>query len=180
MLAYAITDPTTLNFDHLVDDLVYFSTQTSMIVYRDKMTSEYAKNAKLFVENAKKFERVLLHGEYILANECHADGVHLTSTQFDDIVKAKALGLFVIVSTHSKDEAKHAEALGADMVTFSPIFDTPNKGKAVGLEMLKEVVSSVGIPVLALGGILTQKQIDACDGVGAKGFASIRYFSKYN
>jgi len=180
MLTYAITDPTTLHFDHLADDLDYFSTKASMIVYRDKMTPEYVKNAKLFVENAKNFERVLLHGEYTLAKECHADGVHLTSTQFDDIVKAKALDLFVIVSTHSKDEAKDAEALGADMVTFSPIFNTPNKGKAVGLEMLKEVVSTVGIPVLALGGILTQEQIDACDAVGAKGFASIRYFSKYN
>ena len=180
MLAYAITDPTTLNFDTLVDDLAYFSMKASMILYRDKMTSEYANNAKLFVENAKIFERVLLHGDYTLAKVCDADGVHLKSTQFDDIVKAKSLGLFVVVSTHSKEEAKYAEVLGADMVTFSPVFDTPNKGKAVGLDSLKEVVSSLHIPVLALGGILTQKEIDACAGVGAKGFASIRYFCKNN
>jgi len=180
MLAYAITDPTTLNFDNLVEDLAYFSTKASMIVYRDKMTSEYVNNAKLFVMNAKNFERVLLHGDYILAKKCDADGVHLKSTQFDDIVKAKALGLFVIASTHSKGEAKHAEELGADMVTFSPIYDTPNKGKAVGLDNLKEVVMYLGIPVLALGGILTQIEIDACATVGAKGFASIRYFCKNN
>ena len=180
MLAYAITDPTTLHFDTLIDDLAYFATKASMIVYRDKMASEYANNAKLFVENAKNFERVLLHGDYALAKVCGANGVHLQSTQFDDIVKAKSLGLFVIISTHSKEEAKHAEALGADMVTFSPVFDTPNKGKAVGLDSLKEVVSSLHIPVLALGGILTQAQIDACASSGAKGFASIRYFAKNN
>jgi len=180
MLAYAITDPTTLHFDTLIDDLAYFATKASMIVYRDKMASEYTNNAKLFVENAKNFERVLLHGDYALAKVCGANGVHLQSTQFDDIVKAKSLGLFVIISTHSKEEAKHAEALGADMVTFSPVFDTPNKGKAVGLDSLKEVVSSLHIPVLALGGILTQAQIDACASSGAKGFASIRYFAKNN
>ena len=180
MLVYAITDPTTLHFDTLVDDLAHFSTKASMIVYRDKMTSEYASNAKLFVENAQNFERVLLHGDYALAKACGADGVHLKSTQFDDIVKAKTLGLFVIVSTHSKEEAKHAEALGADMVTFSPVFDTPNKGKAVGLDSLKEVVSALHIPVLALGGILSPKEIDVCAVVGAHGFASIRYFCKKN
>ena len=178
MLAYAITDPTTLNFDTLTSDLVRFSHKASMIVYRDKSTKNYDENAKLFVSAAKDFDKVLLHGDYILAKQYHADGVHLKSTQFEDIRKAKALGLFVIVSTHSKAEAKEAEALGADMITFSPVFHTPNKGKAVGLECLNEVVSSVRIPVLALGGILTQRQIDACADVGAKGFASIRYFAK--
>jgi len=179
MLAYAITDPTTLNFDRLKSDLEAFSCKTSMIVYRDKETNTYASNAKAFVTAAKHFDRVLLHGDYLLAKECNADGVHLKSTQFDDIIKAKRLGLFVIVSTHSMDEAKDAEALGADMITFSPVFYTPNKGDAVGVDVLKEVVSSVSIPVLALGGILTQTQIDACAYVGAKGFASIRYFAKF-
>jgi thiamine-phosphate pyrophosphorylase len=178
MLTYAISDPRTLNFDTLTSDLAHFSHKASMIVYRDKSTNHYDTNAKSFVSVAKDFDRVLLHGDYVLAKQCDADGVHLTSTQFENITKAKAIGLFVIVSTHSKEEAKRAENLGADMITFSPVFDTPNKGKAVGLECLKEVVSSVRIPVLALGGVLTQKQIDACADVGAKGFASIRYFSK--
>lgn len=177
MFAYAITDPTTLNFDTLTSDLASFSKKATMIVYRDKDSENYDENAKIFLSKAKNFERVLLHGDYSLAKEYHADGVHLKSTQFEDIVQAKRLGLFVIISTHSKEEAMSAEALGADMITFSPVFDTPNKGKSVGVERLKEVVSSVAIPVVALGGILTQAQIDACAKVGAEGFASIRYFS---
>ena len=102
----------------------------------------------------------------------------MKSTQFDDIVKAKNLGLFVVVSTHTLDEAVKVQTLGADMITFSPIFDTLNKGKALGVDALKHMVSSVSIPVFALGGILTQEQIDACAKVGAKGFASIRYFEE--
>jgi len=176
MIAYAITDPSTLDFNKLENDLEHFSTKASMIVYRDKTTNQYTKNAKLFLKSAKGFDRVLLHSDYLLAAKLQADGVHLKSTQFEDIIKAKDLGLFVIMSTHTLDEVRKAEKLGTDMVTFSPVFDTPNKGLAVGINALKEVVSSVSIPVIALGGILTQEQIRSCEEVGTSGFASIRYF----
>ena len=178
MIAYAITDPSTLDFDSIGDDLKHFATRATMVVYRDKYSFDYAANAKMFLAHAKGFDKVLLHTDYRLAAELHADGIHLKSTQLDDIKKAKALGLFVIVSTHTKDEALKAETLGADMITFSPVFDTPNKGKPVGIEVLSEIVSCVDIPVLALGGILTQDQIDSCVDVGAEGFGSIRYFER--
>jgi len=176
MIAYAITDPSTLDFNTLEDDLKYFSSKATMIVYRDKQNSDYEKNATLFLDQAKSFEKVLIHTDYSLAAKLHADGVHLKSTQFSDIKKAKDLALFVVVSTHTINEAKRAELLGADMITFSPVFNTPNKGKAVGIDELRNIIASVSIPVLALGGIITQEQIVSCAEVGAKGFASIRYF----
>ena len=177
MIAYAITDPSTLDFNQLEQDLQRFASKASMIVYRDKNNSHYAHNAKIFVECAKDFEKVLLHGNYLLAHSLGATGIHLQSTQFDDIEKAKKLNLFVVVSTHILIEALKAQTLGADMITFSPVFDTPNKGKPVGLDTLKSVTSALSIPVIALGGILTHEQIVSCIKAGAKGFASIRYFS---
>ncbi|WP_295421487.1 thiamine phosphate synthase, partial [Sulfurovum sp.] len=139
MIAYAVTDPSTLDFNHLDSDLQRFSQKASMIVYRDKANADYDVKAIDFVEVAKRldFEKVLVHGDRILAETVKADGVHLASTQLDTIPDAKARNLFVVVSTHSLKEVQEAEALGADMVTFSPIFSTPNKGKAVGLEALK-------------------------------------------
>jgi len=182
MIAYAITDSTTLGFQTLEDDLELFSKKAEMIVYRDKETSNYQKNAEKFLIKARKFNfsKILLHSDYLLASKLKAQGIHLKSTQFDDIVKAKALKLFVVISTHSIDEALEAERLGADMITFSPIFSTPNKGEPKGLEALNYLVSLLSIPVIALGGILTQKEIDMCKEAGAKGFASIRYFTKEN
>jgi thiamine-phosphate pyrophosphorylase len=176
MIAYAITDPSTLHFNSIERDLERFSQKASMIVYRDKNNPEYAQYAQHFMSRAKGFDKVLLHSDYLLAKEFNADGIHLTRTQFRDIAKAKALGLFVVVSTHTIEEAVSAEALGADMITFSPVFDTPDKGKAVGVNALIEVVELVHIPVIALGGIITQGHIDSCVNAGAKGFASIRYF----
>lgn len=178
MIAYAITDSSILDFTRLQNDLQYFSTKASMIVYRDKNTDNYAKNAKLFLKYASNFDRVLLHGDYNLAKKLEASAVHLTSTQFKDISKAKHLGLFVVISVHGIEEALMAEKLGADMITLSPIFNTANKGMPIGLDVLKEVVNKLRIPVIALGGILTQEKIDSCLSVGASGFASIRYFSR--
>ncbi|GIT98107.1 thiamine phosphate synthase [Sulfurovum sp. TSL1] len=176
MIRYAITDPSTLDFNHLEHDLKRFSQKASMIVYRDK--SNVSKHEAEFVQAAKgfDFEKVLIHGDPSLAKASGADGVHLSSLKLDEIADAKAMHLFVVVSTHTIEELKKAEALGADMATFSPIFETPDKGAPVGLEMLRSATSQVNLPVLALGGILTEEQIDACERSGASGFASIRYF----
>ncbi|RLA70255.1 MAG: thiamine phosphate synthase [Epsilonproteobacteria bacterium] len=182
MIAYAITDPSTLDFNELERDLERFSQHASMIVYRDTENSNYAECARLFMASVKSykkgFQKVLLHSDYLLAKVLNADGVHLKSTQFSLISKAKDLGLFVFVSTHTVEEALEAEALGADMVTMSPIFHTPNKGLPMGVDVLKSIVMQTNIPVIALGGIITKEQIDICRKTGAKGFASIRYFSK--
>jgi len=179
MIAYAVTDPATLDFCTIEEDMARFASKADMIVYRDKENKNCTYDAHKFMKEARKysFEKILIHTEIALAKNLDADGVHLASTQYKEIPLAKEAGLFVIVSTHSIKEAKKAESLGADMVTYSPIFESPGKGKAVGLQMLREVVSNVDIPVIALGGILNEKQIEACQMSGAKGFASIRYFA---
>ena len=178
MIAYAITDSSTLNFNTLEKDIKRFSLKADMIVYRDKSNMDYAKNAKLFLDEAKKyfFSKVLLHSDYRLAYELGADGVHLKSTQFDEIKRAKDLGLFVVISTHTKEEALNAQNLGVDMITYSPIFSTPNKGEPKGVDELKKLIDFLDIPVIALGGIISQEQISLCKKSGAVGFASIRYF----
>jgi len=178
MLSYAITDPSTLNFSTLKQDVKRFSQKADMIVYRDKSSLNYASNAKDFLDECKKynFKKILLHTDYELAHKLNADGVHLNSRQFNEINKAKNLGLFVIISTHSIKEALNAQNLGADMITYSPIFDTPNKGEAKGVEELKKLTRMLKIPVVALGGIISNKQIAQCQKNHAKGFASIRYF----
>lgn len=178
MLSYAITDPSTLTFATLERDIARFAQKADIFLYRDKDNPNYAVDAKRVIEEAKTypFEKILLHNEIDTALDLKADGVHLSSDNLQKIYEAKTKGLFVVVSIHSIEEAKTAQMLGADMVTFSPVFDTPGKGKAVGVEKLAQLVLTVKIPVIALGGILTQSQIDACKRAGAKGFASIRYF----
>jgi thiamine-phosphate pyrophosphorylase len=180
MLAYAISDPSTLSFEHLSEDLQRFSRLASMIVYRDRLTPNYNDNAKLFLETTKHFDfdKVLLHGDVELACKLKADGVHLRSDQFELIAEAKSCGLFTVASAHSLEELLDLQERGADMATLSPIFATPNKGKPLGVNILKTLKAELDMPIIALGGILGDEQIQACKTAGFAGFASIRYFTR--
>jgi len=144
---------------------------------RDKNNPNYDALAKSFVKTLLPLHvKSILHTDYKLASKLGAFGVHLPFSFKEKIENAKKEGLYVICSTHEFDEALEAQKLGADAITYSPIFSTPNKGKPVGLEKLKEIVGILSIDVFALGGIITQSHIDACAQAGAAGFASIRYF----
>jgi thiamine-phosphate pyrophosphorylase len=82
------------------------------------------------------------------------------------------------VSCHSVEAAEGAEAGGADYIFFGPIFATPSKAKfglPQGLERLREVCSSVSLPVLAIGGI-TLENAKSCIEAGAAGLAAIGLF----
>jgi thiamine-phosphate diphosphorylase len=60
------------------------------------------------------------------------------------------------VSTHSLKQAQHAQRSGANYIAFGPIFPTATKHDALsprGIEELKQIVKSVTIPVVAIGGI---------------------------
>ncbi len=182
MKSYLITDP---SYYRSSPKELYSDMHSSIIrhtpdllLYRDKENPEYALSAEAFVQACSKHKSVkaMLHRDVALAHRLHAYGVHLTSLQFDEINEAKALGLYVIASTHSEQEITKAMANGADAVTYSPIFMSPNKGEPKGLEDLKEIVGKIQTNIFALGGITTNEQVKQIEATGVYGFASIRYF----
>ena len=182
MKSYLITDPKFYSveiatFRNIMQKALQ-KHQPDFALYRDKNNLDYAEMAKLFQELCSHSgkTKAMLHGNVGLAAELHAYGVHLTSQQFDEIAKAKALGLFVVISCHSEEEILLAQKKGADAVTYSPIFSTPEKGEPKGLEDLNERVAKIRLPIIALGGITTKAQVKAVEKSGCFGFASIRYF----
>ncbi len=147
-------------------------------LYRDKLNENYELQAEHFVEVCNQFMgmKSFIHRDYKLAKKLSASGVHLTSTQFDDIKKAKELGLEVIISTHTFEDVLRAHIFGADAVTYSPVFASPGKGKPKGIEDLKELLDIAKLDIFALGGVVTQEQINLLEETNVYGFASIRYF----
>ena len=150
----------------------------SYVLYRDKSNPDYNTQAEYAVQVCSQFEDVkcFIHQNIDLAKKLNATGVHLTSKQFSEIKKAKDLGLEVIISTHTHDEVLDAQKEGANAVTYSPIFTSPNKGKAKGVKDLEELLKKCSIKVFALGGIVTQDEISQIEKTSTYGFASIRYF----
>ena len=147
-------------------------------LYRDKSNPDYDLQAEYFTQVCSQFDDVksFIHQKTDLAKELNATGVHLTSKQFDKIGYAKTLGLEVIISTHTHQEVLDAQKAGADGVTYSPVFASPNKGRAKGLDDLREIVTRSKINIFALGGIVDEKHVKMVEEIKPYGFASIRYF----
>jgi thiamine-phosphate pyrophosphorylase len=122
---------------------------------------------------------LLVNDRSDIARTAGADGVHLTSQSLPaDVVRNIYGPEFLIgVSTHSLEEARAAQAGGADFAVFGPVFETESKlafGAPQGLNRLSEVTSELrGFPVVAIGGI-TLENAGACFKVGANGVAAIR------
>jgi len=182
-ITYLITDghygcPTPGAFAKRLADI--FDAHTiDYALYRDKENPNYTRFAAVFVDSCRlRGIKAMLHRDVALAEYLGADGVHLTSSQFEEIGRAKAAELYTVISTHTPVEVMHAAAEGADAVTYSPIFASPGKGEPKGLEDLNETAGKIDLPVIALVGITSAEQIRAVQAAGAAGFASIRYFSK--
>jgi len=184
MLSYAITDPkyygdTPKDLELSIRRLIE-SNMSDFICFRDKTTLNYQQMAEKFTLTCKgmNYKKMLLHSDVELSYKLDVFGVHLTSDQFEYIKKAKEYGLFCVISTHSEDEIRLALKLGADAVTYSPVFATPDKGNPKGLEDLNEKVDRINIKIIALGGIISDEDIAKIRSTNAYAFASIRYFIK--
>lgn len=180
MKSYLITDPSFYTHDlkgfiaKLTDSLKKH--KPDFALYRDKEFKSYDTFAPYFVKFCKEHGvKAILHNKAPLAQQLGAYGVHYSSNKLCSI-GTTSNELFQILSTHTPEEIISAKQLGIDAVTFSPIFETPNKGEPKGVDILKEVVTNSPLPIIALGGIIDKKQIAQIEKSGAWGFASIRYF----
>lgn len=92
-----------------------------------------------------------------LAHVLGADGIHLGQEDLSiEAARSVAPGASIGLSTHTLEQARDAARRGADLIGFGPVFSTASKHNpepVVGISALSVVVSSVRIPVVAIGGI---------------------------
>lgn len=176
MIKYAISDPKFYsNLDYAFNNFIRLK-EANMLLFRDKNSNNYDKAAQEFIKFKSHNIKFLLQNDINLACRLGFDGVHFSSN-FIHLLKDTPSNLIKIASTHNIKEIELTNQYGADFITFSPIFATPNKGEPKGLEALKEAVKMSKAKVIALGGIMSAEQICAVMKCGVAGFASIRYFT---
>jgi len=98
-----------------------------------------------------------------------ADGVHVGQDDLPGVEARKILrkGKILGVSTHDIDQARQAQADGADYIGVGPIYPTDTKGyeQGVGVDFIRQVKAEITIPFFAIGGIT----LDRLDEVIAAG-----------
>jgi len=183
--SYLISDPKYLSNDEKIFKQILENIlkkhKIDMACFRDKISPNFKTLAKIFLSVCKEFKvkKVFLNSNISLAKDLGFCGVHLNSQQFNQIKLAKSLNLLTIISCHNFEELKLANDKKADFVTYSPIFETPNKSKAKGVKNLKNALKEFeNLKIIALGGIVSKTQINKISKTNAYGFASIRFFLK--
>ncbi|NOT48857.1 MAG: thiamine phosphate synthase [Acidobacteria bacterium] len=124
--------------------------------------------------------KILVNGRLDIAFASGAHGVHLPSDGIPIGRVRQTVGeeLIIGVSAHSLAEVEKAKAEGADFAAFAPVFASPGKSGAQGVEKLRDVCAAVApFPVVALGGI-DKSNVDEVFAAGASGYAAIRYLNE--
>ena len=126
--------------------------------------------------------RLLINSRIDVALACNAHGVHLPA---NSLSPSEARAIFaragkshpvIGISTHSANEVASAEAHGADLAVFGPVFEKAGVISRDGLLQLAAVTRQ-SIPILALGGIILENA-KQCLETGAAGIAAIRMFQQ--
>lgn len=129
---------------------------------------------KLCEESDVKF---IVNDRVDVAIAAGADGVHLGQDDFPIPLARELLGEGMIIggSAATIAEARKCLSQGADYVGFGPVYPTTSKddaGPVSGIDILKQVVEALPLPIIAIGGISAENTLEAMR-AGAHGIAVI-------
>lgn len=150
-----------------------------IIQLRDKTedVQGFYRNAQIIREITKGKALFIINDRSDIAKLVNADGLHIGTDDLPVEAVRKLLGPGPIIgkSCHSLKQAILAQKEGADYISIGPIFTTPTKPNypAVGLALLKKVLSRVSLPVTAIGGI-DKNNIGLVREAGVKNIAVVR------
>ncbi|MDO5820336.1 MAG: thiamine phosphate synthase [Methanobrevibacter sp.] len=152
---------------------------TSIVQIREKTasTKDFYELALKVKEITNKYDVPLLINDRLdIAIAIDADGVHIGQ---DDMPARKAREILgeekiIGVSASTIEEAKKAEADGADYIGTGAVFPTATKDDAPSItkDDLNEITSSISIPTVAIGGITLENAHELKD-TGIAGFSVV-------
>lgn len=183
MLLYAVTDQSWLKENETLLDVVkeVLKNGATFLQIREKDLSEadFEAEAKKLKDICKEYHVPYVVNDNVeIAMHIDADGVHVGQSDIKgrDIRSIIGTDKILGISAGTVEEAIAAEDAGADYIGVGAVFGTSTKKNArnMSIDKLKEIVESVHIPVVAIGGIneknmmeLTGSQIDGIAVVSA-------------
>ncbi len=180
MLVYAVTDRAWLKGENLKDQVEKaLKGGVTFVQLREKNLDR-----RLFLEEAAAIKELCdsFHVPFVINDDVEialasgADGVHVGQKDMDVKEARRRLGPGKIIGVSCKtvEQAKAAEAGGADYLGVGAMYPTDTKSDTsqVTVETLKAICRAVDIPVVAIGGIRADR-IQPLKGTGADGVAVV-------
>ena len=119
---------------------------------------------------------LIINDNMEVALKSGADGVHvgIEDAPVSEIRKRVGKDFIIGATAKTVEQAKLAEASGADYLGVGAVFPSPTKKNAIRItkEQLHEICSSVSIPAVAIGGI-SLNNVSEITGGGMQGIAVV-------
>lgn len=181
MLLYAVTDQSWLKEGQsllsVCEDVLAGGATFLQIREKDLDSNSFATEAAKLKDLCAQYKVPYVVNDSVeIALAIDADGVHVgqSDIQGRDIRSMIGPDKILGISAGTVAEAIAAENAGADYIGVGAVFGTSTKKNARNLtvEKLKEISSSVSIPVVAIGGI-NGKNLMELSGSGVDGVAVV-------
>ena len=177
---YAVTDRSWLRGQTLMQQVEQaLLGGATLVQLREKELEESA-----FLREAVEMTRLchrfgvplLINDNVEIARKSGADGVHVGQEDMEASAVRGILGSGMIVGVTAKtvEQAKKAQADGADYLGSGAVFGSTTKlnAKPMTKELLREITAAVDIPVVAIGGINADNAV-TLEGTGIAGIAVV-------
>ena len=177
---YLVTDhrdKTDEEFLNIIEEAIRGGTTIVQLREKTASTKDFYKLALKVKEITSKYDVPLLINDRIdIALAIDSDGVHIGQDDMPADIAREIIGDDKIlgVSASTVEEAKKAQMDGADYIGSGAVFPTSTKDDAdsVSKPQLKEIVDSIDIPVVAIGGI-TLENANTLKDTGIAGFSVV-------
>lgn len=161
LLLYAVTDRAWVGRQTLLEQIEdALRGGVTLVQLREKGLEEAA-----FVEEAVQVKELchryqvplIINDKVDVALKSGADGVHvgIEDTPVSEIRKRAGKELIIGATAKTVEQARAAQAAGADYLGVGAVFPSPTKTNAIRItrDQLHEICTSVSIPAVAIGGI---------------------------
>ena len=173
---YAGTDRTWLggrSLEEAVEQAILGGVTCVQLREKDMDDDELIEEASKLAEICHRHNvPLIVNDNFIAAMKSGADGVHvgIEDAPVKEIRRIAGENFIIGATAKTVEQAKRAEAEGADYLGVGAVFPSPTKKNALRItpDMLREICSSVKIPAVAIGGISHDnvREIKDCGQVG--------------
>ena len=180
LLLYAVTDRAWVGRQTLLEQIESALKGGATLVQlreKDLPRLDYIREAAQATALCHRYGVPLIVNDSLeVALKSGADGVHvgIEDQPVAEILRQAGKGFLIGATAKTVEQARAAQAAGADYLGVGAVFPSPTKKNAIRITtgQLREICASVSIPCVAIGGI-SRENLPALAGGGMDGFALV-------